>query len=209
MPDGGSSQRVLWEGSPSVRAWIKFGGTGEGVAFWAIRKNASTTVRNWLKGQGFRYRVLSPDIRWLHVAIVRDPYERYLSGLRQMYRHHGRRGRLRGVGNWEEFVQYVQERNKRELYTHNSDAHFEPQHWTVDELPAPALFELSQLGLFQQWMVGTGIVSAVEMDHRNRTQEEHLDYARERIDREQVERHYARDVQIALHCLKHPHPENR
>ena len=128
---------------PSDTAWPLYN-QPTGLAFFPIFKNAHSSLVEWLchGGPGFVTHIVDVPEDVESFAVVRDPFDRYISGLAQMHRQN-----VAADVDWPALVDGVERYNWRTgvPYTHNGDRHFHPQSDVIERMPGkPRLFPMGR-----------------------------------------------------------------
>ena len=186
---------------------------------YPILKNAHSSLSDHLKGRGFGFETyIRGDVPHGAVAfcVLRDPFDRYVSGLAQVWRM----GLVADV-TWRQFIDGVEAFNKRTatpwVYRDGRrkvDRHFVPQSVTVERMGTPprtaqewfdtlgdhprtVLWRLDELGNMFEWLDREhGLRSDIVLDRQKETSAELRGYAESTLTRGIVERHYAGDMAL-------------
>lgn len=173
-----------------------------GLVFWPILKAGHTTFDDWMQYVGFRhsFREGFEDADGMtHVAVVRDPFVRYVSAVYSMWDC----GHVADVG-WEHYIDGVEAWNQRtgRPWTRNNDMHFAPQHDRVGKMPDPVLFALEDLEPFRAWLESHGLDSGGRpFFAKNVNDPARRRYALDTIGEDIVRSHYAEDVHYESETL--------
>lgn len=171
-----------------------------GLAFWTIMRCASSSTSNLMKRAGLTM-VRDPSLvaqDWLHLALVREPYERYLSSLfitsntstdAQFY-----------PDSWPDFFAFVEEQNRSgKFFTWNGDMHYGRQaDFLVGMCEPMQLIPLEQSDRLDAFFPGRHR----KLTRVNVTLERYKQAAREAISPEPVLEHYAADVELYLRATE-------
>lgn len=176
---------------------------GANLLHWPILKNGHSSLTDTLKGKPFLFE------RWLRdelpagaisFAVWRDPFDRYVSSLAQVWR-------MGAVpGPWREFVRDVEAWNQShpdKPWTCLDDRHFASQlahtarAWDPDLIDWPQegrLFRLDDLAELWHWLAGYGLETPRLMDRQKETDPKMRRYAKRTLDRKPIDRWYADDL---------------
>lgn len=165
-----------------------------GAVFWPILKCGQTSWRDLLVAHGgFGPRnepKLEQDPDLAHFAAVREPFDRYISALAQMWRH----GWVADV-HWRPFIDGVERWNReRPVWTCMDNPHFESQSARVRLMPNRELFVYTNIDAVRHWLNQYQIVIPDRLPDRNRTEQHMLEYAAEILSPEPVREFYADDM---------------
>lgn len=156
-------------------------------AFLALRVGCNSFT-GFLKHAGFAPR--QPPSGWLHIALVRDPYERYLSSL-WIAASSAQSPEAKPQG-WESFLHYVEALNwEGDFYTWDDDPHFATQTRFYETMTDPSLF--IPLEHSTEALAKLLPNAPKPMPHINETPNERKALAREIISWEPVLDHYVED----------------
>ena len=108
------------------------------VALWQTPRCASTTLARWAYEAGFIRFDGWRDPSYTHYAIVRDPYERYLSTLLLRWYHRGH-----DKGPWERYLERVAAH--RWVWTDDNNIHFFSQWMFRLAMPHEVLVPLNRV----------------------------------------------------------------
>lgn len=171
---------------------------GANLLHWPILKNAHSSLTDRLKGKPFLFG------RWLRepelpvgavsFAVWRDPFDRYVSGLAQMWRQ----GAVADV-EWSVFVDGVEGFNRRTSspWTCRGDRHFIPQVRTWHRMgDRRVLFRMDDLGEVWQWLALHGPWPVCDMDWQKPTDPWMRRYAEQALTRGIIDRHYSADLAL-------------
>ncbi len=161
------------------------------IAVWVTPRCASTSTAVWLTEAGF---VRGEGTATQRYAIIRDPYDRYLSCLAVAWpgRFRGRK-RQGSAPLWSEFLAGVEHLNREAwFYTWGDNIHFQAQSWFRGE-GGQTLIRLDELRAFISSLRDQGIGAGIDFPHRNRTGVQAREIARATISRGPVLEHYADD----------------
>ena len=156
--------------------------------YWPCLKNAHTSMNKWLVD----YKPVSPTClrqtnqhSGQHWAIIRDPYERYLSALHTIWavKH-------ATAIDWEDYVTHVAHWNSQQphIHTAGNNNHHAPQHTTRH--PEALLWPMHHLDQLAHWL------NLDPPPHRNPAELEHIEYARQRIPEQPIRRNYETDQNV-------------
>ncbi len=177
---------------------------GAHLVHWPILKNGHSSLTDTLKGKPFLFE------RWLreelpegavHFAVWRDPFDRYVSALAQVWR-------MGAVpGPWREFIRDVEVWNQShpdKPWTCRDDRHFASQTKHLERLrdsdvssyALRPMFRLDDLPELWQWLESYGLVAPRVMDRQKHTDGEMRRYAENTLDRRPVDRWYCEDLDV-------------
>jgi len=153
-----------------------------GLVYWPTPRCGCTSTGRWLKSVGFEFTkdpLEKGDSGLSHFAVVRDPYDRYVSGL-----HLAWDGPRRAGVPWVEFVGEVAAWNQKhqKAWDWFENFHFQPQSESRLGMPNEKLLKLEDVDL---WVLGTGVAVSANppypdgIPHVNRSNEPNLLAAKE------------------------------
>lgn len=171
-----------------------------GVAWCPIRKCASTSLVRWVSGHSYLERI-TRDYR----AIVRDPVDRYLSSLAQMFKHTAGSGGtevtqayLASKDAWVQFLEPVRRFGSHggEIWTNGRDRHFSHQHTVMAKVPSDATLTLYRFEQIEDLPRLSGFPQWGPLPFRNVFNQEHRAIALEILDVDAVRDFYLADYEF-------------
>ncbi len=161
------------------------------IAVWVAPRCASTSTATWLTEAGF---VRGEGAATQRYAIIRDPFDRYLSCLSVAWPGRFRGRKRQGTAPpWSEFLAGVEDSNRAgKFYTWGDNIHFKQQSWFRDQ-GGQTLIRLDELRAFISLLQNRGIGAGISFPHRNRTGVQAREIACATISRGPVLEHYADD----------------
>lgn len=167
------------------------------VAHFPIYKNAHSALTDWLKGKPQLFqRWPKPIPDQAHsFAVIRHPYDRYISALAQIYRG----GQVVPDIGWDEYIRGVEKWNLRMAtpWTAQGNYHFRPQTDVIERMPADrTYFPIHKLGELRGWLHNQGIPTVSSMDHQKKTAAHQIEYARRILTPWPIEHHYSSDLTL-------------
>jgi hypothetical protein len=172
------------------------------VMYWPILKNGHTSLDRWTIRVGF-HNYGKPELPEdaTHFFVLRDPFERYISSVQQMFVH----DKEKDV-DWETYLREVEETNQlltsegKNVWTSNGDIHFQHQADVMALLSGHVhhsqikSFKLENVHVMKQWLEDEyGLYTDAEVDHKNPGSQD-KDLAREILSQSPIVAHYAADI---------------
>ncbi|MCP4225237.1 MAG: sulfotransferase family protein [Actinomycetia bacterium] len=173
------------------------------ICFWSVLKCGSTTMSrlfgtspHWMSGNHTQ-QDYGDD--WTHFAVVRDPVDRWVSGLNTVRKIEGEK-RSKGF----DFAKYLdaklaEMRERGKLWTGDYNSHLQPQYLSLPTDRHVTLFPLERIATIPAWLESLGVELAGKLPHERRTHPLQHQMAREALtdaDRQMILAYYHQDVDL-------------